>query len=192
MARHLRSISSSHGTIIRCWSRHSPKSCALDGTSLREMRRKVPIIFTAHSVPERTIADGDPYESASSGNGGTGRRRAGFIADEDWRFAFQSQGMSGGPWLGPTVEETILGLKARATRGVFIQPIGFLCDHVEVLYDIDIAFKQFAAKQACGFGAPSRSTNLRCSRPPRGHSGLAAGGTRLARCEFLARRRVPS
>ena len=65
----------------------------------------------------------------------------------DWSFAFQSQGMSGGSWLGPTVEETILGLKAKNYRGIFIQPIGFLCDHVEVLYDIDIAFKQFAEKE---------------------------------------------
>ena len=55
--------------------------------------------------------------------------------------------MSGGAWLGPTVEDTILGLKAKDQRGVFIQPIGFLCDHVEVLYDIDIGFKQFAEKE---------------------------------------------
>jgi ferrochelatase len=55
--------------------------------------------------------------------------------------------MSGGVWIGPTVEETILGLKARGHRGVFVHPIGFLCDHVEVLYDIDIAFKQFAEKE---------------------------------------------
>src|SRR5262249_18029254 len=64
----------------------------------------------------------------------------------DWAFAFQSQGMSGGPWIGPTVEETILALKAQGVNGVLLQPIGFVCDHVEVLYDIDIAFKDFAAK----------------------------------------------
>ena len=55
--------------------------------------------------------------------------------------------MSGGPWIGPTVEETIRDLKAKGHRGVFLQPIGFLCDHVEVLYDIDIVFKQFAEKE---------------------------------------------
>jgi len=60
--------------------------------------------------------------------------------------------MSGGPgsanpWIGPTVEETILSLKAKGHRGVFIHPVGFLCDHVEVLYDIDIFFKQFAEKE---------------------------------------------
>jgi ferrochelatase len=55
--------------------------------------------------------------------------------------------MSGGAWLGPRVEDTILGLKEKGQRNVFLQPIGFLCDHVEVLYDIDIAFKEFAGKQ---------------------------------------------
>jgi ferrochelatase len=61
-------------------------------------------------------------------------------------FAFQSQGMSGGEWLGPTVEETILALKEAGHKTVFIQPIGFVCDHVEILYDIDIAFRQFAER----------------------------------------------
>jgi ferrochelatase len=69
------------------------------------------------------------------------------LAPAAWTFAFQSQGMSGGPWLGPTVEDTILALKQRGHKAVFIQPIGFLCDHVEVLYDIDIGFKQFAKKR---------------------------------------------
>ena len=66
------------------------------------------------------------------------------LADDDWGFAFQSQGMSGGAWLGPTVEETILGLKEKGHASVFLQPIGFVCDHVEILYDIDIAFRKFA------------------------------------------------
>ena len=50
-------------------------------------------------------------------------------------------------WLGPRVEDTILELKEQAHRGVFVQPIGFLCDHVEILYDIDIGFKEFAEKE---------------------------------------------
>ena len=103
----------------------------------------VPVIFTAHSVPQRTILEGDPYEKQA-------RETAELVATEasletsDWRFAFQSQGMSGGAWLGPTVEATILDLKRCGHRGIFVQPIGFLCDHIEVLYDIDIVFKQFA------------------------------------------------
>jgi len=111
-----------------------------------EFGAKLPVIFTAHSVPQRTIAEGDPYELQA-------KETAALVAGEaslkprDWKFAFQSQGTSGGPWLGPMVEEAILALKAQGHRGVFVQPIGFLCDHVEVLYDIDVAFKKFAAAE---------------------------------------------
>lgn len=112
----------------------------------REMGARVPVIFTAHSVPQRTIAEGDPYEEQA-------RETAALVAIEvpgltmdGWTFAFQSQGMSGGAWLGPTVEDTILQLKAKGHGGIFIQPIGFLCDHVEVLYDVDIMFREFAEK----------------------------------------------
>ncbi len=64
-----------------------------------------------------------------------------------WHFAFQSQGMSGGEWLGPTVEETITKLRDAGHSGVFVQPIGFVCDHVEILFDIDILFRDFAAER---------------------------------------------
>ena len=116
------------------------------GAASREMAAKVPIIFTAHSVPEQTIAEGDPYEGQAKETAALVAQAAG-VAAGDWSFAFQSQGMSGGNWLGPRVEDTILALKEKGQRGVFLQPIGFLCDHVEVLYDIDIAFKQFAEKE---------------------------------------------
>ncbi len=113
---------------------------------MREAGAKVPVIFTAHSVPQRTIADGDPYEAQARETAAL-VARAVSSADEDWSFAFQSQGMSGGAWLGPTVEETILSLKEKGYTGVFIQPIGFVCDHVEILYDIDIAFRKFAEER---------------------------------------------
>ena len=112
----------------------------------REIGARVPVIFTAHSVPQRTITDGDPYESQAKETAALVAKEAALSA-EDWAFAFQSQGMSGGAWLGPTVEETMLALKAAGHGGVFIHPVGFLCDHVEVLYDIDIGFKQFAEKE---------------------------------------------
>ncbi len=112
----------------------------------REMTATIPVIFTAHSVPERTIADGDPYESQAKETASLVARATG-LAAADWSFAFQSQGMSGGAWLGPRVEDTILELKKKGHRCVFVQPIGFLCDHVEVLYDIDIGFKQFAEQE---------------------------------------------
>jgi ferrochelatase len=114
--------------------------------AIKEAGAMVPVIFTAHSVPRRTILEGDPYEKQAKQ---TAELVAGAASLETtgWRFAFQSQGMSGGTWLGPTVEATILDLKRSGHRGVFIQPIGFLCDHVEVLYDIDIVFKQFAENE---------------------------------------------
>jgi ferrochelatase len=115
------------------------KACAESGA-------KLPVIFTAHSVPQRTITEGDPYEVQSKETAALVANAAGLSAEE-WVFAFQSQGMSGGPWIGPTVEETILNLKVKGHRGVFLHPVGFLCDHVEVLYDIDIFFKQFTEKE---------------------------------------------
>jgi protoporphyrin/coproporphyrin ferrochelatase len=105
----------------------------------------LPVIFTAHSVPQRTVAEGDPYEVQT-------RETAALVAAQvpkigPWGFAFQSQGMSGGEWLGPTVEDTIIRLRDAGNTGVFIQPIGFVCDHVEILYDIDILFRQYAEER---------------------------------------------
>jgi len=104
--------------------------------------RPVPVVFTAHSVPKRTITEGDPYEAQT-------RETASLVAAQvpeigEWRFAFQSQGMSGGEWLGPTVEDTLTALREEGRNAVFLQPIGFVCDHVEILYDIDILFRNFA------------------------------------------------
>jgi len=108
-----------------------------------ERGSQVPVLFTAHSVPQRTIADGDPYESQT-------REAAALVAARFpeigiWHFAFQSQGMSGGEWLGPTVEDTITNLRDAGHTAVFVQPIGFVCDHVEILFDIDVLFRDFAA-----------------------------------------------
>jgi ferrochelatase len=109
-----------------------------------EANAPVPVLFTAHSVPLRTIAAGDDYERQA-------RETAALVAASvpeiagHWHFAFQSQGMSGGEWLGPTVESVITELAAAGQKHLFVQPIGFVCDHVEVLYDVDIAFMNFAA-----------------------------------------------
>ena len=115
-------------------------------SACQEAGTRIRVIFTAHSVPERTVTEGDPYEAQAKETAALVAREAG-LAKNDWTFAFQSQGMSGGTWLGPTVEDTIRDLKAKGDRGVFIHPVGFVCDHVEVLYDIDIGFKQFAEKE---------------------------------------------
>jgi ferrochelatase len=133
-----------HPLLIRAFAERL--RAGLDRARREAQTQEIPIIFTAHSVPERTIADGDPYESQAKETASLVAREAS-LASGDWTFAFQSQSMSGGAWLGPRVEDTILSLKKKGHRDVFVQPIGFLCDHVEVLYDIDIGFKQFAAMQ---------------------------------------------
>src|SRR5438045_1916423 len=112
----------------------------------KECGRDVPVIFTAHSVPSRTILEGDPYELQARQTAELVANAA-LLEESEWRFGFQSQGMSGGAWLGPTAEATIMDLKCSGHSGVFVQPIGFLCDHVEVLYDIDVVFKKFAEDQ---------------------------------------------
>jgi ferrochelatase len=114
-----------------------------------EVDAPVPVLFTAHSVPTRTIQasedqPADPYAEET-------RRTAELVAARvpeisQWFFAFQSQGASGGPWLGPTVEETLQSIAASGAKTVLLQPIGFLCDHVEILYDVDILFHEFAKK----------------------------------------------
>ncbi len=111
-----------------------------------EFGARVPVVFTAHSVPRRTVEEGDLYEEQTRETAAMVAIDVPTLTVDDWRFAFQSQGMSGGEWLGPTVEDTIVDLSRRGHKAVFVQPIGFLCDHVEVLYDIDIGFREFAAK----------------------------------------------
>jgi ferrochelatase len=122
-----------------------------------------PVLFTAHSVPCRTIqaqpapAEGKPAARPEPGPDPypvEAKRTAAAVAallaplgltPDNWFFAFQSQGMSGAAWIGPTVEDTLTALRRQGHTAVVIHPIGFLCDHVEILYDIDIGFRDFAA-----------------------------------------------
>jgi len=125
-----------------------------------EVGAPVPVLFTAHSVPCRTIqspaagsasqprlwpGDGaDPYAEEA-------KRTAALVAAcvpqiPQWWFAFQSQGASGGPWLGPTVEQTLESVAASGVKTLLLQPVGFLCDHVEILYDVDHLFRDFAVQ----------------------------------------------
>lgn len=128
--------------------------------------RRVPVLFTAHSVPCRTVMTGGSTAVAATRPGTSpqgspdtysveAKRTAELVAqrmaavgfsNKDWYFAFQSQGISGGPWIGPTVEDTLKAIKEEGHVGVVMQPVGFLCDHVEILYDIDIAFKEKASE----------------------------------------------
>ena len=106
--------------------------------------RDVLVILTAHSVPEKTIADGDPYDRQV-------RETAGRVVSEAgcrlWHCAYQSQGMTAEPWLGQTVESVMDQLAETGHRHVVVAPIGFVADHLEVLYDVDIAFRDYARAQ---------------------------------------------
>ncbi len=112
-----------------------------------------PVIFTAHSVPESTIRSGDPYEQQV-------RETARLVAESlalssaRWSVAFQSQGMTPEPWIGPTVESEIDRWSAAGFRHMVVAPIGFVCDHVEVLYDIDIAFYEYATSRGLTISRP--------------------------------------
>lgn len=118
-----------------------------------------PVLFTAHSVPCRTVqtpaaSEGqprlwpgegvDPYAKDAKHTAELVAARVPGIPR--WWFAFQSQGASGGPWIGPTVESTLDSIAAEGVKNVILQPIGFLCDHVEILFDVDRLFREYAAK----------------------------------------------
>ncbi len=107
----------------------------------RDVRGQVPVLLTAHSLPERVVAMKDPYPGEVHG---TAEAVAAQLGGQPTRFAYQSQGRSGETWLGPSVEETVEALAHEGHRHVLVAPIGFLCDHVETLYDIDIELTQLA------------------------------------------------
>ncbi len=126
-----------------------------------ETGEPVPVLFTAHSVPTRTVEPPSAAEAAGQprlwpGEGADpyaeeARHTAELVAARvpemsKWWFAFQSQGASGGPWIGPSVENTLDAIAAEGVKTLILQPIGFLCDHVEILYDVDILFRGYAAK----------------------------------------------
>jgi protoporphyrin/coproporphyrin ferrochelatase len=132
-----------------------------------ETGHPVPVLFTAHSVPERTVQPPMPGEGGPRYWPGEGadpyaeeaRHTAELVAAQvpeiaAWHFAFQSQGASGGPWIGPTVEETIDRLATDGVETLILQPIGFVCDHVEILYDVDIAFRGYARQKGIRLERP--------------------------------------
>jgi ferrochelatase len=124
-----------------------------------EVGHAVPVLFTAHSVPCRTVqtpaasegqprlwpgTGADPYAEEAKATALQVAARVPEIAQ--WWFAFQSQGASGGPWIGPTVESTLDAIAAQGVKELILQPVGFLCDHVEILYDVDHLFRKYAVQ----------------------------------------------
>jgi len=110
-----------------------------------DVRAEVPIIFTAHSLPERIREWHDPYPDELAATGEALMERLG---PHPHHFAYQSAGKSPDPWLGPDAGEVIADLAREGHKNVLIAPVGFTCEHVEILYDVDIVYKQ----QAAGLG----------------------------------------
>jgi ferrochelatase len=106
-----------------------------------EKPKSIYTIFTAHSIPTESIKLGDPYNKEFNK---TVELLVRNIKPDNWYQAYQSQGMIPVPWLGPTVESVLDKISRIGSKTVLIVPVGFVCDHVEILFDIDIEFKQYA------------------------------------------------
>lgn len=125
----------------------NPKLIEAWAARVRRAGPKLPaehsLVFSAHSLPERILADGDPYryqlvetcESVASAVGRTG-----------WSFAFQSAGHTRDPWLGPDILEHLQAQLDGGSRSFLIAPVGFVADHLEILYDIDVECREWAAE----------------------------------------------
>lgn len=107
----------------------------------REQRAAVPLLFTAHSLPRRILDTGDPYPSQLAETVAAVVDR---IGAREHHFAYQSAGRTGEPWLGPDAGEAVDALATAGHRAVLVVPIGFTCEHVEVLYDVDVELRQQA------------------------------------------------
>jgi ferrochelatase len=101
------------------------------------------VVFTAHSLPERILADGDPYREQLLETSRLVAERAGV---ERWSFAFQSASPTGEPWLGPDLLDELERLAADGVGKVLVAPVGFVSDHLEILWDIDVEAREKAGE----------------------------------------------
>lgn len=134
---------------IEGWHDHPAFIAALAAHASRALERfggaTPAVIFTAHSLPARILAEGDPYERQLLETAGLVAARMG-LPEGSYRFAYQSAGQSPEPWLEPSLESVLLELASAGAKDVLVVPIGFVCDHVEVLYDVDIACRELAGR----------------------------------------------
>ena len=131
------------------WAQH-PKFVAAAAACVRAALHAVPaaelaetpVVFTAHSIP-RTMAEASPYAADFTS---TARTVAAAVGVERWSIAYQSRsGSPGDPWLEPDIGHVVQHLAGAGTRHVVVMPLGFVCDHVEVLFDLDIEARELAA-----------------------------------------------
>jgi protoporphyrin/coproporphyrin ferrochelatase len=114
-------------------------------TRFREAERAaVPLLFTAHSLPQRILESHDPYPNQLAETVRAVMERLGADRGRVHRFAFQSAGRTGEPWLGPDARQAVDALAGEGHRTVLVAPVGFTCEHVEVLYDVDIELREHA------------------------------------------------
>jgi len=109
------------------------------------------VVFTAHSLPVRIIEGGDTYADEVAA---TARGVAGLAGIGRFDIAYQSAGRTPEPWIGPDLSELITSRAAGGARGFLVVPVGFVCDHTEILFDIDVQ----AARAARHAGATLRRT----------------------------------
>jgi protoporphyrin/coproporphyrin ferrochelatase len=115
---------------------------------------RVHVVFSAHSLPERVLASGDPYGRQCLETAALVADRAG-IPDARWSWAYQSEGRTPEPWAGPDLGEHLEELAARGVRDVVSVPVGFVSDHVEILFDVDVKARAVADR-----------LGMRLERPP--------------------------
>jgi len=125
---------------VESWHDHGP---FLDVLAERVRGFDGHVVFTAHSLPERILQDGDPYRDQLLETSRLIAERAGLA---DWSFSFQSASATGEPWLGPDILEELDRLVANGVQHVLVCPVGFVSDHLEILWDLDIEARERAAK----------------------------------------------
>jgi ferrochelatase len=101
------------------------------------------VVFTAHSLPARILAEGDPYERQLRDSAAAIAQRA---AQRDWSFSYQSASPTGEPWLGPDILDHLDDLHARRVHDVLLCPVGFVADHLEIRWDLDTEAQRKAAE----------------------------------------------
>ncbi len=126
--------------LVESWHDHGP---FLDVLASRIRGTDAHVVFTAHSLPERILAAGDPYRDQLLETARLVAERAGVGS---WSFAFQSESPTGEPWLGPDLLAELEALRAAGVRKVLVAPVGFVCDHLEILWDIDVEARGKAAR----------------------------------------------
>jgi ferrochelatase len=127
-------------TFVPSWHDHEP---FLDVVAERVRGTDAHVVFTAHSLPERILAEGDPYRDQLLE---TSRRVADKAGVETWSFAFQSETPTGEPWLGPDILAELETLHARGVDRVLVAPVGFVSDHLEILWDLDVEARDKAVE----------------------------------------------